>query len=41
MDPQALLGHKSAAMTEVYVDARAAEWVSVAPEIDLLAASNR
>lgn len=36
MDPQALLGHKSAAMTEVYIDARANEWVSASAEIDIL-----
>lgn len=37
MDPQALLGHKSAAMTETYIDARSNEWVAAAAEVDILA----
>lgn len=34
MDPQALLGHKNAKMTKVYLDTRRNEWIEASPTVD-------
>lgn len=36
VDPQALLGHKSRKMTEVYLDSRSQEWTTATPTADIL-----